>query len=71
MDFKFFSNQPTNLIELRATQFTGMFGNEHTNNEFCFHFDDEEPFVFSTTQGNLTFTVSPTSGANMEFTHDG
>lgn len=71
MNFKFFSNQPADLIQLRATPYTGVFGNEHTNNEFCFQFDDEEPFVFSTTQGNLTFTVSPSVNGTMEFTHNG
>lgn len=67
MNFKFFNNKPS-ILQLTSV---GVHGYEHTNNEFCFQFDDEEPFVFSTTPGNLTFTVTPTDGGNMEFTHNG
>jgi hypothetical protein len=68
MGFKFFRNELPSTLQLTSA---GVNGYGHTNNEFCFQFDDEEPFVFSNTTGNLTFTITPTDGGNMEFTHNG
>lgn len=73
MSFKFLRGKVLELVDLSPLQMASMriYAGEHTNNEYCFQFDDEEPFVFSTTEGNLTFTVTPTEGGSMEFNHNG
>ena len=73
MSFKFLRGKVLDLVDLSPLQLASMriYGGEHTNNEYCFQFDDEEPFVFSTTDSNLTFTVTPTEGGSVEFNHNG
>ena len=45
--------------------------NAHERNEFCFQFDDDEPFVFATGNRDLILTMSPTNNSNITFTREG
>lgn len=71
MSFKFFRGKTTNFEELSPLQLASLRigGETHTNNEYCFQFDDEEPFVFMNSDDNLSLTITPTDGGTIEFNH--
>lgn len=73
MSFKFLRGKDINLVELSTLQLASLriTGNNHVNNEYCFQFDDDEPFVFGSGSENLTLTISPTEGGNISFNHNG
>jgi hypothetical protein len=73
MNFKFF-NQNDNgysLVLEPMQQLTLLGPRQHTNNEYCFQFDDEEPFVFGMGNDPLTLTINSTIGGNIVFEHNG
>ena len=43
----------------------------HINNEYCFQFDDEEPFVFATGSNDLTLRLTSTMDTSISFAHNG
>jgi hypothetical protein len=57
-----FGHVPQAILTLRNV--------ENVNNEFCFQFDDEEPFVFARGNSSLTINISPTIDGNISFTHN-
>lgn len=72
MDFKFLRGkennhfltlEPMQVLSLRPQQ-------QNLNNEYCFQFDDDEPFVFGTGGGDLTITITPTTDGNITFEHN-
>jgi len=73
MSFKFLRGDDN--LRFTLTDYTPIFrinnNTEHQNNEYCFQFDDDEPFVFGTGNENLSITISPTPGGNIQFTHNG
>lgn len=71
MNFKFF-NQNKELDTLTFVNNHLILANtmSHTNNEFCYQFDDDEPVVFGFGNNDLTLTFRPTSDANMSFSHN-
>ena len=73
MSFKFFRGKIIELVDLGPLQMASLriAGNNHINNEYCFQFDDDEPFVFGSGSENLTLTISPTEGGNVSFNHNG
>jgi hypothetical protein len=73
MSFKFFRGKIIELVDLEPLQMATLRigNNAHVNNEYCFQFDDEEPFVFTNSNGNLTFTITPSGGGNIEFNNNG
>ena len=81
MEFKFFRGDYYNLnLEpgfLIRTEQNMNFGTltlrNHVNvdNEYCMQFDDEEPLAFATGGNDLNIRVSPTSGGDIRFTHNG
>lgn len=69
MDFKFFKGKPKPDSTLIPTQLLTY--NNHTNNEYCFQFDDDEPFAFGNGNQNLILTITPTEGGSVSFNHNG
>ena len=70
--FKFFSNNNSSIAYLTSNNYLTLRPNlPHTNNEYCFQFDDDEPFVFARGNNELTITINPTSDGNIIFSHEG
>jgi hypothetical protein len=73
MNFKFF-NQNDNgysLVLEPMQQLTLLGPRQHTNNEYCFQFDDEEPFVFGMGNDPLTLTINSTTQGSIVFENNG
>ena len=45
--------------------------NGNDNYEYCFQFEDHEPFVFATGSGELSIRLSPNNDSNITFNQDG
>jgi hypothetical protein len=73
MSFKFFRGKIIELVDLGPLQMSTLRieNNAHVNNEYCFQFDDEDPFVFSIGENDLTLIIQPMNGGNIEFAHNG
>jgi hypothetical protein len=73
MSFKFFRGNSIDLVDLGPLQLASLRveGGVHNNNEYCFQFDDDEPFVFANGNNDLTISLRPTDGGNVEFNHNG
>lgn len=73
MNFKFFNqNENDYSLMLEPMQQLTLLGpRQHTNNEYCFQFDDEEPFVFGMGNDPLTLTINSTIDGNIVFEHNG
>ena len=57
MDFKFFSGKQSELEPMQ--QLTLLGPRQHTNNEYCFQFDEDEPQIFAVSkETDLTPEVS-------------
>jgi hypothetical protein len=73
MNFKFF-NQNDNgysLVLEPMQQLTLLGPRQHTNNEYCFQFDGEEPFVFGMGNDPLTLTIDSTTQGFIVFENNG
>lgn len=72
MSFKFLRGDEDMFLRLEPMQVLSLRQNTpHTNNEYCFQFDDDEPHVFGTGHDTLTMTIQPTTGGNITFEHNG
>ena len=72
MNFKFFRDESDYVLRLEPMQQLTLLGpRPHTNNEYCFQFDDEEPFVLGVGDNPLTFTINPTIGGEITFQNNG
>ena len=56
--FKFLTNNDF-YITFGPTYLLPVWNNHNQNNEYCFQFDDEEPFVFATGNGQINITLPP------------
>ena len=72
MNFKFFKGKEEfGILSLEPMQVLSLRNERHNNNEYCFQFDDEEPYVFGQGHETLTMTIQPTTGGNISFQHNG
>ena len=72
MNFKFFREDNDYLLRLEPMQLLTLAGpRQHTNNEFCFQFGDEEPVVFATGSNECTIRLVPSPDGNMIFNDNG
>ena len=74
MNFKFFSQNENNYstFTLEPMQQLTLLGPRlHTNNEYCFQFDDEEPFVFGMGDDPLTLTINSAMDGVITFQNNG
>ena len=72
MSFKFLRGESeSGLLTLEPMQVLSLRNQVHENNEYCFQFDDEEPFVFGQGYETLTLSIQPTTGGNISFEHNG
>jgi hypothetical protein len=73
MNFKFFSQNENDysLVLEPMQQLTLLGPRRHTNNEYCFQFDDEEPFVFGMGDEPLTLTINATMNGGITFQNNG
>lgn len=70
MNFKFLRDESDYILRLEPMQILTL-NRPRSNNEYCFQFDDEEPFVFATGNDPLTFTINPTEGGIISFEDNG
>jgi len=73
MDFKFLSRNVNDTLTLtNYNQMSFSLNNgAHVNNEFCFQFDDEEPFSFANGNQELSLRIQPSVGGDITFSHNG
>lgn len=72
MNFKFFRDENDYLLRLEPMQILTLAGpRRHTNNEYCFQFDDEEPYVFGMGNDPLTLTINSTDDGSIQFQNNG
>ena len=67
--FKFLTNNDF-YITFGPTYLLPVWNNHNQNNEYCFQFDDEEPFVFATGNGQINITLPPNNDSVITFTHN-
>jgi hypothetical protein len=70
MNFKFFRNENDYVLRLEPMQLLTL-NRSRINNEYCFQFDDEEPYVFGSGNDPITFTINPTADGSITFQHNG
>jgi hypothetical protein len=70
--FKFLSKEDSHLLDYNFNQ---VILTQHRFNpenvEFCFQFDDEEPFVFATGPNECHITLNTTRDGTMSFRNNG
>ena len=69
MEFKFFQKDNNELTISNNTLFL-INPPQFINAEFCFQFDNDEPVVFATGNNECQIHLSPTSNADITFTHN-
>jgi hypothetical protein len=70
LDGEFGLNNPTELVSLNLPESI-----VYNNCEWCFQFDDNEPYVFAAVENptetpKVTFTINNTSKSTITFTHN-
>ena len=70
MNFKFFRDETDYLLRLEPMQILTL-NRPRVNNEYCFQFDNEEPYVFGSGNDPLTLTINPTGDGNITCEHNG
>ena len=70
--FKFLSNNNSSIAYLTTNNYLTLRpALPHLDNEYCFQFDDDEPFVFARGNNHLTITINPTRDGTIIFNHEG
>lgn len=70
MNFKFFRDESDYILRLEPMQILTL-NRLRINNEYCFQFDDDEPYVFGSGNDPLTFTINSTANDGITFQNNG